>query len=102
MGIGTAGNGDDGSGGTNLQGKGLPMEKTLNVDEGALYYQVTAQLMGGAAQQRFQRRLQLADQVGACSPEAHAPTLDHGVYTVGRGAVAIPLPMKNLGCGGWL
>lgn len=26
----------------------------------------------------------------------------HGVYTVGRGAVAMPLPMKKLGCGGWL
>jgi hypothetical protein len=25
-----------------------------------------------------------------------------GTYTVGRGAVAIPLPMKKLGCGGWL
>jgi hypothetical protein len=36
-----------GSDGTNLQGKGLPMEKTLSVDEGAFYYQVTAQLMGG-------------------------------------------------------
>ncbi|MEU9169568.1 hypothetical protein AB0D34_17465 [Streptomyces sp. NPDC048420] len=36
-----------GSDGTNLQGKGLPMEKTLSVDEDALYFQVTAQLMGG-------------------------------------------------------
>ncbi|WTP61470.1 hypothetical protein OHU07_34215 [Streptomyces phaeochromogenes] len=36
-----------GNDGTNLQGKGLPMEKTLTVDEDALYYQVTAQLMGG-------------------------------------------------------
>ncbi|MFF1307935.1 hypothetical protein [Streptomyces sp. NPDC058307] len=36
-----------GSDGTNLQGKGLPMEKTLSVDENSLYYQVTAQLMGG-------------------------------------------------------
>lgn len=36
-----------GSDGTNLQGKGLPMQKTLSVDEDALYYQVTAQLMGG-------------------------------------------------------
>lgn len=25
-----------------------------------------------------------------------------GVDTVGRGAVGIPLPMKKLGCGGWL
>ena len=36
-----------GSDGTNLQGKGLPMNKTLSVDEDAFYYQVTAQLMGG-------------------------------------------------------
>ncbi|WP_247195721.1 hypothetical protein [Streptomyces sp. GESEQ-35] len=36
-----------GSDGTNLAGKGLPMEKTLTVDEDALYYQVTAQLLGG-------------------------------------------------------
>ncbi|MET7691613.1 hypothetical protein ABZT06_27130 [Streptomyces sp. NPDC005483] len=36
-----------GSDGTNLQGNGLPLKKTLSVDEGALYYQVTAQLMGG-------------------------------------------------------
>ncbi|MFF4059914.1 hypothetical protein ACFYZ8_29205 [Streptomyces sp. NPDC001668] len=36
-----------GSDGTNLQGKGLPMEKTLTVDGDALYYQVSAQLMGG-------------------------------------------------------
>ena len=36
-----------GSDGTNLQGKGLPMEKTLTVDADAFYYQVTAQLMGG-------------------------------------------------------
>ncbi|KQW17097.1 hypothetical protein [Streptomyces sp. Root369] len=36
-----------GTDGTNLQGKGLPMEKTLSVDEDALFYQVTAQLMGG-------------------------------------------------------
>lgn len=36
-----------GSDGTNLQGKGLPMQKTLSVDEDALFYQVTAQLMGG-------------------------------------------------------
>ncbi|WP_307783054.1 hypothetical protein [Streptomyces sp. MBT53] len=36
-----------GSDGTNLQGKGLPMTKTLAVDGDALYYQVTAQLQGG-------------------------------------------------------
>ncbi|MEV5436817.1 hypothetical protein AB0K80_12405 [Streptomyces sp. NPDC052682] len=36
-----------GSDGTNLQGKGLPLEKTLTVKDDALYYQVTAQLMGG-------------------------------------------------------
>ncbi|MET9458136.1 hypothetical protein ABZY05_24160 [Streptomyces canus] len=36
-----------GTDGTNLQGKGLPMEKSLSVDEDALFYQVTAQLMGG-------------------------------------------------------
>ncbi|QWB28125.1 MmpS family protein [Streptomyces koelreuteriae] len=36
-----------GNDGTNLQGKGLPMEKTLSVKDDALYYQVTAQLMGG-------------------------------------------------------
>jgi hypothetical protein len=36
-----------GSDGTNLQGRGLPMEKTLTVDSDALYYQVTAQLQGG-------------------------------------------------------
>ncbi|MDT9695451.1 hypothetical protein [Streptomyces sp. P17] len=36
-----------GSDGTNLQGSGLPMEKTLAVKDEALYYQVTAQLMGG-------------------------------------------------------
>jgi hypothetical protein len=26
----------------------------------------------------------------------------YGVWTVGRGGVAIPEPMKKLGCGGWL
>lgn len=26
----------------------------------------------------------------------------HGVEIVGRGAVAMPEPMKKLGCGGWL
>jgi hypothetical protein len=26
----------------------------------------------------------------------------YGVYTVGLGAVGIPLPMKKLVCGGWL
>ncbi|MFE7792895.1 hypothetical protein [Streptomyces sp. NPDC057460] len=26
----------------------------------------------------------------------------HGTETVGRGGVAIPLPMKKLGYGGWL
>jgi hypothetical protein len=36
-----------GSDGTNLQGKGLPMEKTMTVDSDALYYQITAQLQGG-------------------------------------------------------
>ncbi|MGQ4476876.1 hypothetical protein [Streptomyces sp. SAS_276] len=36
-----------GSDGTNLQGRGLPMEKTLTVNSDALYYQVTAQLQGG-------------------------------------------------------
>ncbi|MET7575030.1 hypothetical protein ABZT04_42190 [Streptomyces sp. NPDC005492] len=36
-----------GSDGTNLQGKGLPMTKTLTVNSDALYYQVTAQLQGG-------------------------------------------------------
>ncbi|MCT9084780.1 hypothetical protein [Streptomyces fulvoviolaceus] len=36
-----------GSDGTNLEGKGLPLKKTLTVDEDSLYYQVTAQLMGG-------------------------------------------------------
>lgn len=36
-----------GSDGTNLEGKRLPMEKTLPVNDDALYYQVTAQLMGG-------------------------------------------------------
>jgi hypothetical protein len=25
-----------------------------------------------------------------------------GTYTVGRGGVGIPSPMKKLGCGGWL
>jgi predicted flap endonuclease-1-like 5' DNA nuclease len=36
-----------GNDGTNLQGKGLPLKKTLTVKDDALYYQVTAQLMGG-------------------------------------------------------
>ncbi|MFG2776648.1 hypothetical protein ACGFY7_02165 [Streptomyces prunicolor] len=36
-----------GSDGTNLQGKGLPMSKTMTVNSDALYYQVTAQLQGG-------------------------------------------------------
>ncbi|MER5833722.1 hypothetical protein ABT116_23390 [Streptomyces sp. NPDC002130] len=36
-----------GNDGTNLQGKGLPMKKTLTVKDDALYYQVTAQLLGG-------------------------------------------------------
>ncbi|MFF7329617.1 hypothetical protein [Streptomyces sp. NPDC008150] len=36
-----------GSDGTNLQGSGLPMEKTLSVKDDAMYYQVTAQLQGG-------------------------------------------------------
>ncbi len=26
----------------------------------------------------------------------------YGVYTAGRGAVGMALPMKKLGCGGWL
>lgn len=26
----------------------------------------------------------------------------YGVVMVGRGALAIPLPMAKLGCGGWL
>lgn len=30
----------------------------------------------------------------------HRPS--YGVVIVGRGAVAIPLPMAKLGCGGWL
>ncbi|MFC8519538.1 MmpS family transport accessory protein [Streptomyces sp. NPDC057257] len=36
-----------GNDGTNLQGSRLPMTKTLTVKDDALYYQVTAQLMGG-------------------------------------------------------
>lgn len=36
-----------GSDGTNLEGSRLPMTKTLTVDEDSLYYQVSAQLMGG-------------------------------------------------------
>ena len=35
-----------GSDGTNLEGSGLPMKKTMTVKDDALYYQVTAQLMG--------------------------------------------------------
>jgi hypothetical protein len=35
--------------GTNLQGKGLPMEKELKIEDDALYYQITAQLQGGGA-----------------------------------------------------
>jgi hypothetical protein len=47
---GSAPNGVDityGSDGTNLEGSGLPMTKTLTVDEDSLYYQISAQLMGG-------------------------------------------------------
>lgn len=33
--------------GTNLQGKGLPMEEKLEIEDDALYYQITAQLQGG-------------------------------------------------------
>jgi hypothetical protein len=36
-----------GSDSDNLQGHGLPMTKTLAVKNGALYYDVTAQLQGG-------------------------------------------------------
>jgi len=36
-----------GSDGTNLQGSGLPMTKTMKLKGDALYYQVTAQLKGG-------------------------------------------------------
>lgn len=32
----------------------------------------------------------------------HRDSAAHGVYTDGRGAVAMPLPRKKLGCGGWL
>lgn len=47
---GTAANGASityGRDGTNLQGKGLPMEKELKIEDDALYYQITAQLQGG-------------------------------------------------------
>jgi hypothetical protein len=47
---GTAANGASityGRDGTNLQGKGVPMEKELKVEDDALYYQITAQLQGG-------------------------------------------------------
>lgn len=36
-----------GSDGENIQGRGLPMSKTLSVKDDALYYAITAQLQGG-------------------------------------------------------
>ncbi|WP_432084158.1 hypothetical protein [Streptomyces sp. WAC 04229] len=47
---GSAPNGVDinyGSDSDSRSGKGLPFEKTLKLDDGALYYHVNAQLMGG-------------------------------------------------------
>ncbi|WP_327698706.1 hypothetical protein [Streptomyces sp. NBC_00459] len=62
----------------------------------------------GPAQRRLLRRIQLIEGAGhetAAVPDAHSRrscAVRYGVYTVGLGAVGMPLPMKKLGCGGWL